>query len=118
MNWIWACLAAVMLATPAAAQKKITTTIQVWGNCGMCKTNIEKAAKGPGVIYAVWDKQTDLLTVTYQPKKVTLRQIQERIAAAGYDTKDVEANQAAYDALTPCCQYNRRSGQPGTQSKH
>ena len=32
----------------STAQSAKTETIKVWGNCGMCKTTIEKAAKSAG----------------------------------------------------------------------
>ncbi|MBK9486598.1 MAG: hypothetical protein IPO01_15855 [Chitinophagaceae bacterium] len=32
----------------STAQTAKTETIKVWGNCGMCKTTIEKAAKKAG----------------------------------------------------------------------
>jgi hypothetical protein len=49
--------------------KAKTETINVAGNCGMCKTRIEKAAKTEGVSAASWDSKTKLLTVSYDPSK-------------------------------------------------
>ena len=42
-----------------------SSKIKVAGNCGMCKKNIETAAKSAGALTAAWDKNTKLLTVTY-----------------------------------------------------
>ncbi len=82
-------------------------TFKVWGNCGMCKSTIEKAAKEAGATTAVWNKTTKMLKVSYA-SSVTNTKIQEKIAAAGYDTKDLTAPDAAYNDLPECCQYERK----------
>jgi mercuric ion binding protein len=83
--------------------------IKVWGNCGMCKGHIEKAAKEAGASYAVWNKDTKVLSVKYTASKTSDKQIQESIANAGYDTKDFTANGDAYKKLDECCQYERKT---------
>ncbi|NCI45990.1 heavy-metal-associated domain-containing protein [Sediminibacterium soli] len=86
-----------------------TETIKVWGNCGMCKGHIEKAAKEAGATSAVWNKNTKVLSVTYESSKTSNRQIQEKVAAAGYDTRDIAGDDKAYDNLDDCCKYERKS---------
>jgi len=86
-----------------------TDTIKVAGNCGMCKSNIEKAAKDAGATSAVWDKTTKLLVVEYDAVKTSNMDIQKKVAAAGYDTQDVKASDKAYNKLEKCCQYERSS---------
>lgn len=88
------------------AQNK-TEVIPVSGNCGMCKNNIEKAAKKAGVSTADWNKETKMLTVTYNPKSTDATKIQQNIADVGYDTKDIKGNDAAYNNLHGCCKYDR-----------
>jgi periplasmic mercuric ion binding protein len=87
--------------------KSNTDTIKVAGNCGMCKSNIEKAAKDAGVSAAVWDKSSKLLAVEYDAAKTNNMDIQKKVAAAGYDTQDVKASDKSYNKLDKCCQYDR-----------
>jgi periplasmic mercuric ion binding protein len=84
-----------------------TESIKVWGNCNLCKTKIEKAAKISGVSKAEWNKDTKLLTVVYNTAEVKSDDIQKSIAAAGYDTSKFKATDANYDALPGCCKYER-----------
>jgi hypothetical protein len=89
-------------------------TIKVWGNCGMCKTNIEKAAKSAGASYANWNEDSKQLRITYAVNKTSTARIQEAIAKSGYDTQDLTADQGAYDKLHACCKYDRKSATPAT----
>jgi copper chaperone CopZ len=83
-------------------------TIKVWGSCGMCKSKIEKAAKSAGAKSATWDVESHMLVLSYKSDKTDLKKIQESIAKVGYDTQDVTADNAAYDALHGCCKYDRK----------
>ena len=87
-----------------------TETIPVSGNCGMCKTNIEKAAKKAGAATASWNKDTKVLTVKYNSATTNTAKIQEGIAAVGYDTRDFKATDESYNKLHACCQYDRTAG--------
>ena len=98
----------------ASAQKKADPTakketFKVWGECGMCKKTIEKAAKSSGATTANWDVDSKKLTVTYSTDKTSNQKIQEAIAAAGYDTRDLVADNNAYDKLDECCKYDRKA---------
>jgi len=93
----------------STAQSSKTETIKVWGNCGMCKTTIEKAAKTAGAKSADWNEERKELKVTYAVKKTTSAKIQEAIAKSGYDTQDFTAVQTAYDNLHGCCKYDRKA---------
>ncbi len=84
-------------------------TLKVWGNCGMCKSTIEKAAKEAGASAAVWNKATKTLKITYAEAITSNTKIQEKIATAGYDTIDLTAPDAAYNDLPECCQYERKA---------
>jgi TusA-related sulfurtransferase len=92
----------------ASAQTSKTETIKVWGNCGMCKTTIEKAAKKAGAKTASWDEDSKELKVTYAVNRTSSAKIQEAIAKSGYDTQDFTAIQTAYDNLHGCCKYDRK----------
>lgn len=90
------------------AQKATTETIPVSGNCGMCKSKIEKAAKQAGAADADWSADTKTLTVKYSSTSTNAAKIQQAIAAVGYDTRDVKASDEAYDKLHGCCKYERK----------
>ena len=85
-----------------------TEKIKVYGNCGMCKTRIEKAAKSvQGVSKATWDSEDAMLTVTYDDTKTTTLKIEEAVAKVGHDTDHAKATDKTYNSLPGCCQYDR-----------
>ncbi|RYG51082.1 MAG: ATPase, partial [Chitinophagaceae bacterium] len=88
---IFSVIALCFLFTTASFAQTKTDTIQVSGNCGMCKTNIEKAAKKAGASAAEWDTESKILTVKYNSSSTNAAKIQQSIAAVGYDTRDVKA---------------------------
>ena len=98
------------LAICSFAQNNTTETIPVSGNCGMCKSNIEKAAKKAGATDAKWDVDAKTLTIKYNSSSTNTAKIQQAVAAAGYDTRDVKTSDEAYSKLHTCCQYDRMSG--------
>jgi mercuric ion binding protein len=93
--------------TKAAGQQK-TETFKVWGNCDMCKARIEKAVKSDGAASADWNKDTKILTVTFDPAKTSVDSFSKKLAAVGHDTEKYRADDKAYQALDACCQYARR----------
>ncbi len=88
-----------------AQQSAKTATFIVKGNCEECKENIENAADLKGVKLLTWDQKTKVATVTYLPEKISITQIQQAIAAKGYDAGDFKGNDKAYKALPKCCKY-------------
>lgn len=82
-------------------------SLEIKGNCGMCKKTIESAAKTDGVHKASWDKKTHILELQFNPKIISQDQIELRIAASGYDTPNYRANDSAYNSLHNCCKYPR-----------
>ena len=97
------CLA---ISATAVAQTK-TETFKVSGNCGMCKTKIEKAAKDAGASEASWDADSKQLTVTYKNSSTNAAKIQQKIAEVGYDNAGFKATIEAYNKLHGCCKYER-----------
>jgi len=96
------------LSSPFLPAEKKTETVKVYGNCGMCETRIEKAAKGvDGVKEAEWDKEKKELTITFDPDVTNLETIEKEIAAVGHDTESVKAKDEIYEALHSCCKYDR-----------
>lgn len=99
-------ICAILFSLNSQSQTSIkTTTIAVKGNCEDCKERIENAADIKGVKLFVWDVKTKIATVTYNPEKVTILQIEQAIANKGYEAGNEKANQAAYQKLPTCCQY-------------
>lgn len=79
----------------------------VRGNCGMCKSTIEKAANSiEGVAHAIWDKDKKKIDVSFDATKTNAMAIENAVAAAGYDTENVVGNEKAYKSLMGCCQYD------------
>lgn len=83
----------------------VTSTISVKGNCEECKERIENAADIKGVKTSAWDEKKQVLTVTYDSKKVTLGGIEKAIAKSGHETGHEKADLKAYKGLPACCQY-------------
>ncbi|NJK97800.1 MAG: heavy-metal-associated domain-containing protein [Bacteroidales bacterium] len=90
------------------AQNSKKEQFKVKGNCSMCETRIEKAAKSvAGVDSADWNVKTKLIVVTFQPNVTDLVEIHNAISKAGYDTEKVKAKQEDYEKLPKCCKYER-----------
>lgn len=80
--------------------------IAVSGVCGMCKKKIEKAARDAGAFFAKWSTETKMLQVVYG-KGSNADRVHQAIAAIGYDTPKYRAEDAVYEKLHACCQYER-----------
>ncbi len=100
----------IFLVGQVFAQKPVLekASIEVAGNCGMCRKKIETAARVDGVKEAKWNQKTKILDLKFNPALISLDQIQLRIAAAGYDTPRFRANDETYKALHECCHYPRK----------
>ncbi|TDY11388.1 copper chaperone CopZ [Meridianimaribacter flavus] len=96
--------------TTTEVSKEIAMTdlsFGVRGNCGMCKTTIEKAANSvEGVASANWDVDKKKIDVSFDDTKTDAMAIHNAIAASGYDTEKVAGNEEAYKNLPGCCQYD------------
>ncbi len=103
VSFVTLCLA----YTAVSFSQTKTETFQVSGNCGMCKSKIEKAAKDAGAQKASWNKDSKKLTVTYSSSSTNTAKIQKMIAEAGYDNAGFKATNEAYNKLHSCCQYDR-----------
>ncbi|MEC5394585.1 TonB-dependent receptor [Bergeyella sp. RCAD1439] len=91
----------------AQNQTIITETAEVSGNCSMCKTTIEKAAKYKDGISATWDQSTKILTLIYPSGTTSKQEVLRRIAEAGYENELFHADPSAYTSLPECCKYTR-----------
>ena len=72
-------LSAVLFSNTSFAQAVKTDTIKVWGNCGMCKETIEKAATSAKATTANWDEETKILQVSFNDSKTSLQKIQQAV---------------------------------------
>ncbi len=84
-----------------------TETVKIYGNCGMCKTTIEKAGNVKNVASVEWNKDTKMATLTYDGDKTNQDEILKRVALAGYDSEKFRAPDDVYAKLAGCCQYDR-----------
>jgi mercuric ion binding protein len=102
-------IALVFIAvTAVTAQTEKKETFKVAGNCGMCETRIENAAKSvDGVLSSDWDKETKMIEVEFDSDKVNIHKVHMAIAKAGHDTKMHKASDEVYDKLPGCCKYDR-----------
>jgi mercuric ion binding protein len=81
---------------------------KVYGNCGMCESRIETAAKSvEGVTAADWHKETKMIDVSYDSTKTNVDKIQIAIADVGHDTDMHRAENKVYKGLPGCCHYDR-----------
>jgi hypothetical protein len=104
----------LIISSASFAQTK-SDNIKVAGNCGMCKSKIEKSAKAAGATYALWDADKQLLTVKYDAQSASTAAIEKAVAGAGYDTQNVRASNEAYDKLHSCCKYERKAPDNGVK---
>lgn len=84
-------------------------TVTVYGVCGQCKGNIEKAGTVRGVARVQWNEGSKTATLTYDSTKTTQEEILKRIALAGYDNDSFLAPNDIYAKLPTCCRYTRVS---------
>jgi Cu(I)/Ag(I) efflux system membrane fusion protein len=83
---------------------------KVYGNCGMCKKRIEKAATSlDGVSKADWNKDTKMIEVSFDAMQIKVEDIHSAIADVGHDTDKVTAKDNTYNDLPGCCKYDRKS---------
>lgn len=90
-----------------SVEKAIADTLQVSGNCGMCKQKIEGALIGnPNIRSAVWNVESKSLVVNHTAG-ISVLEIMTLVAKAGYDTEKVKAADSDYSKLPGCCRYDR-----------
>ena len=113
--WFVGCQEKVVIKNAPISNIDISTSTQsdysigVKGNCGMCKTTIEKAVKGLDFVEnAEWGIQTKILDVEFSNSSIfDLEKLNIAITESGYETMSSTANQSSYDALPGCCKYDR-----------
>ena len=91
----------------AQTKNQKTETVKIYGNCGMCKSTIEKAGNKKNQANVDWDKETKMATISYDSLKTSKEEILKRIALVGYDSDIFLAPNDTYSNLAGCCQYER-----------
>ncbi|MDI1255058.1 MAG: DUF3347 domain-containing protein [Flavobacterium sp.] len=89
-----------------------TETVKIYGNCGMCKSKIEKAGNLKNIAKVDWNEDTKMATLTYDESKTNQDEILKRIALVGYDSEKFLAPADVYSKLPSCCQYDREAKVP------
>ncbi|MFD2568390.1 heavy-metal-associated domain-containing protein [Pseudotenacibaculum haliotis] len=96
--------------TETVEKKKVAYTdasFGVRGNCGMCKSTIEKAVNSiDGISKADWDRTRKKIDVSFDASKTNLDEIHKAIANSGYDTDKLMGSEDAYKNLPGCCKYD------------
>ncbi len=88
----------VLADTPA------TVKIKTSANCEMCKARLEKnVAFVKGVKDVNLDLTDKVMTVSYNPKKVSVDKIKKAITDTGYDADELQKNEESHSKLPGCC---------------
>lgn len=103
------CLVVASLASYAQNNiqeiKDTAITFKVHGVCIQCKNRIEGALKTKGVKSAVWDIDSKMLSLVYNPAQISLEKIENKIVAVGHDVGNKKAKKSVYKDLPECCLY-------------
>ncbi len=95
-------------ATQAQKAKTEKVVFKVFGNCPQCQSRITDACDLKGVKSAEWDVDSKMMTLVYNPNKITLEKVQDAIAASGHDTETKKAPNEVYSKLPDCCLYREK----------
>ena len=123
--WFVSCNEQVVVKKAPTTENKTTSELQsdysigVKGNCGMCKSTIEKAVKSLDFVEnAEWGIKTKILDVEFiDSVNFDLEALNSAINQSGYETMNTTADQTAYDALPMCCKYDRNMVVYGSKSE-
>jgi copper chaperone CopZ len=72
--------------------------------CGQCKDRIEeKFNYTKGIVFAELDLESNIVTVKFKTKHLSIEQVKQILADLGYHADEVERNKEAFNALPGCC---------------
>lgn len=72
--------------------------------CGMCKNRIELVVNNlDGVKKSKLDKETGIIIVKFNTKKLSALDIKIAISETGYDADDIPKSVEAFNVLPNCC---------------
>lgn len=116
---IYLTIVIALMSLPNVFGQSKTEKFKVYGNCGMCESRIEKAAKSiDGVTAADWNKKTKLIEVSFDASKTDVLQVHMAVAKAGHDTDIHKAKDETYNSLPGCCKYGRPDSKKDDHSGH
>lgn len=105
---VLACLFSLTMVAQEKKSKNKKVVIKVAGNCGMCEKRIEKAAYSvKGVKDAEWHVDCQDIHLVIDETKCSADDVAKAIAAVGHDTGKIKADDAVYEKLHGCCNYER-----------
>jgi len=105
---VLACLFSLTMVAQEKKSKNKKVVIKVAGNCGMCEKRIEKAAYSvKGVKSAIWNADHQDIHLIIDESKCSVLDVQKAIAKVGHDTGSIKADNAVYEKLHGCCNYER-----------
>lgn len=110
MKSLFLFIAVALLSTSvslAQIKNAKTETVKVYGNCGMCKTTIEKAGSKKKLYKTDWNEESKMASITYDSKKSSADEVLKSIAFSGYDNVNYLAPDDVYNKLHGCCKYDR-----------
>lgn len=97
---------AVLMGSTALAQEKKTEKVEIHTSaiCEMCKETIEyELTFTKGIKFVELDVDSKIVTVEYNPKKVSIEDIRNGISGVGYNADSVKRDPKAYANLPFCC---------------
>ena len=105
---VLACLFSLTMVAQEKKSKNKKVVIKVAGNCGMCEKRIEKAAYSvKGVKNAEWHVDCQDIHLVIDETKCSADDVAKAIAAVGHDTGSIKADNAVYEKLHGCCNYEQ-----------
>lgn len=105
---VFACLFSLTMVAQEKKSKNKKVEFKVAGNCGMCEKRIEKAAYSvKGVKSAEWHSEHGDIHLVIDETKCSADDVAKAIAAVGHDTGTIKADDAVYEKLHGCCNYER-----------
>ena len=72
--------------------------------CGECKDRIEeKLNYTKGIVFAELDLESNIVTVKYKTKFITIKRVKKILSELGYHANELERNKLAFSELPACC---------------
>ena len=71
-KYFFSMLVSFMMSLSIVMAQTVTERFQVSGNCGMCKSKIEKAAKDAGATSASWNEDSKELVVSFASANICI----------------------------------------------
>ncbi|MDW3192807.1 MAG: heavy metal-associated domain-containing protein [Cytophagales bacterium] len=97
---------AILLSGTALAQENKTQKAEILTSaiCEMCKETIEyELTFTKGIKFVELDTDSKIVTVEFNPKKISVEDIRKGISGVGYNADSVKRDPKAYTNLPFCC---------------